>query len=250
MTDRTFRLWREHARQHPDPWPARHDAEPTRAPDLRCELIDVLAERLEEEPDTVEDAARGVWWLISPYVAASPHVDGVLAAKLWEVYLEKIHYEVHGSFLDPLCCSECLGYAEVFTAVVSPALDAVAAAAADIGLGRIRAVVEASDHIELKSMTAVDGDLDMDIGVAHAVLAQLVAACQAALDEQQSPNAVEFRTRLPGSEDWYTITVQRPGGATPGEVIAALQAENEELRRTAAITSPTPTAPTSPEANT
>ncbi|MDB4873217.1 MAG: hypothetical protein JWL97_4221, partial [Gemmatimonadales bacterium] len=212
---------------------ARHDADATRPTDLRKQLVDVLAERLEEEPDVVADAARAVWWLISPYVMTSRHVDGSLTAKLWDIYLEKIHYEVHGSFVEPLCCSECLEYADVFTAVVAPALDAVAQAATDIGVGWIRAQVEASDHIDLKSMTAVNGDLVMEIGVAHSILGQLLQACQTVLDEQPTTNGVELRAALPGCPGWYTITVQHPGGRTPAEIITDLRTENEELRRAA-----------------
>lgn len=82
----------------------------------------------------------------------------------------------------------------------------------------------------IKHLTAADGSIDMDLSVAHDLMRIYVASFVEILDAAGAPNFVELMFKLAGSTDRYTVTIRRPGGETPGEVLGRVRAEGDRLR--------------------
>lgn len=108
------------------------------------------------------------------------------------------------------------------------------AAKAEAGLAEARAeLAELRDlRVGLKQLTTDSGGIDMSLHMAHDMMRALVAAFVKILDEPRAPNYVEMRFSLRDDPNVYTITIQRPGGKTPGEVAdeAKQQARQAETK--------------------
>ncbi|WP_433225476.1 hypothetical protein [Actinomadura formosensis] len=71
----------------------------------------------------------------------------------------------------------------------------------------------------IKSITTADGTIDMDLSLAHDLMRIFVASFVEILDAADAPNFVELMFKLAGTDDRYTVTIRRPHGETPGEVL-------------------------------
>lgn len=79
----------------------------------------------------------------------------------------------------------------------------------------------------IKSITAADGAIDMDLTLAHDFMRVFVAAFVEILDAADAPNFVELMFKLAGTDDRYTVTIRRPRGETPGEVLGRTRRDLE-----------------------
>lgn len=73
-------------------------------------------------------------------------------------------------------------------------------------------------QVGLKRLTTDSGGIDVSLHMAHDMLRALVAAFVKILDQPRAPNYVEMRFTLRDDPNVYAVTIQRPGGKTPGEV--------------------------------
>lgn len=81
----------------------------------------------------------------------------------------------------------------------------------------------------IKHLTAADGSIDMSLSLAHDLMRIYVASFVEILNAADAPNFVELMFKLAGSTDRYTVTIRRPGGETPGEVLGKVRTERDRL---------------------
>jgi hypothetical protein len=160
----------------------------------------------------------------------APHDRSALLAEV-----KRLHTEQGAVFavLKEALGAEPATLGKAVACVITELADARAArTTAERQRDHLRDRVAELSHLEagIKNLTTADGSIDMDLSLAHDLMRIYVASFVEILDAADAPNFVELMFKLAGSTDRYTVTIRRPGGETPGEVLGKVRGERDQLR--------------------